>query len=99
VEAGVIQIFTVPFLQPSDHGGFSAFGAQQYTHIHTTRTNVKVEINALKYLSIVEFETLEFQIRVREIQKVPVYIFGPKSGSSDRLSCFPYFLQEGHHHW
>jgi hypothetical protein len=31
----------------------------------------------LKYLPIVEVENLTFQLRVQEIQKVPVYILGP----------------------
>jgi hypothetical protein len=94
VEASITQVLTVPFLQPSDHCGFSAIGAQKYTHMHNPRTNIKVEINALKYLPIFEVETLAFQLRFQKIHKVPVYIFGPKSGSSDRFSCFPNSLQE-----
>jgi hypothetical protein len=70
VEASIIQILAVPFLQPTDHCGFSAFGTQQYTHIHIPRTNIKVEINALKYLPIIEVEKLAFHYRVQEIQKV-----------------------------
>lgn len=85
MEASIIQILTVSFLQPADHCGFSAFGTQQYTHIHTPRTNIKVEINALKYLAIVEFETFAFQYRVQEIQKVQ-FIFSAQSPALLRAS-------------
>jgi len=48
-------------------------------HIYTPpRTNIKVEINALKYLPIIEVEKLAFQYRVQEIQKVQ-FIFSAQS--------------------